>query len=105
MRIRRVNFIGLILVVISTSCSTVREGIVTAKRHEQAASRVGAIFTGKMVIPTVFYDDEDWVITIDGMNRRGDMKSKSYYVPQCLYDTISIGDNFCKTDGCQTKDK
>lgn len=105
MKIKHVNNIGLALLVIFTSCSTVREGIVTAKRHEEADSRVGAIFTGKMVIPTVIYDDEDWVITIDGINRKGDMKSKSYYVTQCLYDTVSIGDYFCKTDDCQAKDK
>lgn len=105
MKTRHVNYIGLALVVISSSCSTVKEGVITAKRHEQADSRVGAIYTGKMVIPTIIHDDEDWVITIEGMNKRGDIKSKSYYVPQFLYDTVSIGDYFCKTNGCQKKDK
>lgn len=94
-----------VLAILATSCKTVKEGIITEKWYEEAVSSMSFIMAGKIMAPVYIHDDEDFVVKIEGFNKQGNLKSQNYYVNQVAYDTLCIGDWFCVTNDCFTKDK
>ena len=77
-------------------------GVVEAKRYEPPSNFIMlmpiVISNGKttstIFIPYVFYDDEDFVVTIGGPNSKGEYDTKRYYVDKATYNELSVGDYF-----------
>lgn len=87
-----------------TKCTTIKEGIIIEKWHEDPVSSMGIISTGKIVMPTYIFDDEDFVVIIEGFNKKGILKSQKYYISEVAYDTVFVGSWFCATKYCDTRD-
>ena len=60
-----------VIIILGTSCKTVKDGIIIQKCHEEAISSKSVTLTGKIMTPVYIYDDEDFVINIEGFNKRG----------------------------------
>ena len=94
----------VLLVLLVTSCQTVKEGIVTNKWYEEPVSSMSVISTGKIMAPMYLFDDEDFIVKVEGVNKRGKFKTQNYYINKIAYDTLFVGDWFCATKDCYTKD-
>ena len=55
--------------------------------------------------PVYLFDDEDFVVKIKGVNKKGKFDTQNYYVSKVAYDTLNIGDRFFATINCYLKDK
>jgi hypothetical protein len=87
------------------SCMPVKKGVITKKWYEEEISSMSIVMVGKITTPMYINDDEDFVIKVEGFNKRGKFKEQNYYITKCAYDTLQVGDWFCATEDCYTKDK
>lgn len=101
MKIQSIILLGTIFLC---SCSKLTNGVVVDKKYEEANKSTAAIFTGKIVVPVVIYDDEDYIIMVKGEKPNGKEVVKHYYTSNHLYDSLTIGDNICLTEECRKKD-
>ena len=89
------------------SCNHLEDGTVIRKRHEKASMSLMFIpmKVGKATIMQQYwiYDNQDWVITIEG--EKGDkMMQEDVYVTKQCYEALNCGDHWIKTDDCSFSD-
>ena len=76
---RLIKIFLLALILFSgIKCSTVKEGVIIEKWYEEPISTMGMISTGKIMMPTYVFDDEDFVVKIEGVNKNGVVKTQNY---------------------------
>src|SRR6185369_212353 len=101
----------IILFLILFSCG-IKEGTVIDKRYEPFqiihTTQCIPISTGKtttiICYPVTIYDDEDWLIEIEGYNKRHKLKDRWIYIEKEMYDTIRMGDYYCIDNKCHLTD-
>jgi hypothetical protein len=85
-----------ILLLCLMGCQKLESGVVIDGHHEPARSWVSImpIYTGKtmMMIPMIHFDDEDWIIIVEG-EHDGELRQETWYVSEAQYTNIEIGDN------------
>ena len=97
----------LLACVFLVCCSHLEDGTVIGKRYEEANRNLVLIPTivGKVTIMHQYwvYDNEDWVITIEG-EKDGKMIHEDVYVTKECYEALNLGDTWIKTDDCSFSD-
>ena len=81
------NLTIVIFLMFLVGCSSVKEGEVIQKRHEPSRTWVSVTpivksngkTTTTTMIPYVYYDSEDYVITIEGLNKKGELETRKIY--------------------------
>lgn len=107
-------WMSIVLVGILFMCGGcgIREGTVIAKKYEPAnvihTMHCYPMVIGKMTImqcyPVTIYDDEDWLIEIEGYNQKHQLKDRWIYIEKEMYDTIKTGDYYCIDNKCHVND-
>ena len=83
-------------------------GNVVEKWHEPESHYMMlmpmTISTGKstttMIIPYYIHDNEDWCIKVTGIGVKGDTITRTYYVDEMAFDTLSVGEFICVDGAC-----
>lgn len=91
----------------------VREGIVVNKFHEPPRWWVQLIpmtfMVGKVpimyFIPIWHYDDEDFILEIEGLNDKGELKRQCVYVPRTVWNSIEIGQYYKVSSDVELEDQ
>jgi hypothetical protein len=93
-----------ILILLAVGCNPIEEGVVVEHRHEEAKKTLVLMPTliGKVPVlyPYWMFDDEDWVLIIEGENKT----LKSVYVTEECYNSLEDGDYWRKTSSCSFAD-
>lgn len=80
------------------SCESITEGEVVGKSIQPPVVYHNTIIApaGKVFIPMTYtyYDDEDYVIYVQGILESGDTTIQTFYVTQSAYNKINIGQHF-----------
>lgn len=88
-----------------TSCeqNNIEEGIIIGKRYEKLDTNLIylPITIGRLTIVQrhYIYNNEDWIITIEGYEY-GKTIRQDVYVTGEYYETLNYGDTWIKTDDC-----
>lgn len=98
------------IIGIATSCHQLHDGVVIKKEVEPARRyiymhpiphRIGKITT-YTYIPVTMYDDEDYVVTIDGFTDSHEERVEAFYVSKSKFECLKKGDHFYITEDCST---
>jgi len=102
----------IVILLLGFGCRGIQEGTVIDKWYEpsskqflgltQRAVPSGGSFT-TISVPTWRYDDEDWVIKIEGFSKKHEPLTNVFYVSEKMFKSISIGDYFVNNN-CDTSD-
>jgi hypothetical protein len=103
MRIKNGSMSAVVLMVLLcllSSCGHhISEGVVVSKKYEPARSYVimQPILVGKMttLIPITYFDDEDFILYVQGITEEGEEKKESFYVTKAMYEETKKGDTVC----------
>lgn len=96
----------LLTALAMTSC--IKEGVIVEKAYEIETEYVTflpiAMYNGKttttVFIPYLIHDNEDFVIKIKGVNKRGKVRYSTLYINKDQLDTLMIGDYLCIDKDC-----
>ena len=103
----RYSLYAVLACVFLSSCNHLEDGIVIGKRYEEADRNLMLIpmRVGKVTIMQQYwiYDNEDWVITIEG-EKDGKMIHEDVYVTKQCFEALNYGDTWIKTDDCSFSD-
>jgi len=76
----------------------ITEGTIIAKRYEPERRWTSTIYitVGKVQVPSIIhnFDDEDWIIVIDGINEKGKTDRRELEISPQLYEKLSVGDYY-----------
>lgn len=65
----------------------------TVHTHITMTSKVGNTTSIRM-IPVIHHYDDDWTITVEGYNRKGDLKQRTFHIDEKTYNKIEVGDHY-----------
>ena len=103
--------LSLLLVIISLffSCKRIGEGKIIQKWHEPATNTLMLIpqKIGNVTIMQQYwvYDDEDFCVKIEGLNKKGKVKKKTLYLDSATWKTLDVGQTISIEDDSWTKDE
>lgn len=96
----KMKAITLILPILLFACDHVHVGTVVDKHIEPERYYTTTTYShvGKVMVPHTWHhwDDEDYVITVHGIDDGGDTVNEDYYVSYEEYQSIGIG--YCFND-------
>ncbi len=102
------NLIIVILTFLIVSCHHIEKGHISEKEYEPSRMytvlmpmRIGKITT---LIPYMIYDNEDYILTIES-EENGKLIHENIYVTKDYYNSLNIGDQWCRTPNCAYSDK
>lgn len=74
----------------------VTEGRVVEKRHEPERRwlELRPQYVGKvmLLIPFFHYDDEDWILVIEGLDKRGKISQSKVYTSEETWESVQVGE-------------
>ncbi len=110
------HWLNLMLAAVAlllTSCKhELKEGTVVNMHVEPERSYMymmpipHTISTGKTTstyytyIPIMMYDDRDFVITLHGTTKDGEVKDETFYLSEATYNRLKLGQQFCVNEDC-----
>ena len=104
----RYSLYAVLACVLLVSCNHLEDGTVISKRYEESNRNLMLMpmRIGKVTIMQQYwiYDDEDWVITIEG-EKDGKMIHEDVYVTRKCYEALNYGDTWVKADDCSFSDE
>ncbi|MEI6400119.1 MAG: hypothetical protein WCO58_01190 [bacterium] len=102
-----ISLFVLLVLFISTGCNQLKEGKVVSKHYEPTRNYIMfmTIPCGKSMVlkPYIVTDNEDWVITIEGLFG-GKNRTEDVYVTSKQYNCLQKGDNFFLNADCSAED-
>lgn len=92
-------FLGwLIATAISNEVNRPTEGKIIAKKYEPAHTEVEwekvKEKDHETKVPVTRYEGEKYIVTIKGINKKGNEVSYSFYVTEEEYEKLQIGDSY-----------
>ena len=100
--------VSLILAIL-LGCDRLKKGTVKKKRYEPATIYFMPIAqsNGRNITYTYMpmFDDEDYLLQIEGYNEEHHLKHRWIHIPKEMYDTIKIGDFYCIDTMCHIVDE
>jgi hypothetical protein len=99
----------LLLLLVMLGCSPdLSSGTIIELEHQDEETFVTfvPVSSGKSVIlvPFYYFDDEDWVVTIQGTGDNGELVEKELYVTEEEYNSLSVGMTYYLLEGVSYDD-